>query len=562
MAIDLRAGVRAMIRSGAGGGKHGGWLVAPSNPGSGLATEGRTALELRDAARAGMTIAVHARSDPHRPALWSADGDRSFDELNARANQLARALRRRGLGAGDGVALVCANRPEFAETAAAVMRAGMRLTPVNWHLTAAEIAYILEDCEARALVGDARFAHSLVPAASACPKLQARLALRGGLAGFEPYEQALGAEATGDLPDPSLGSAMLYTSGTTGRPKGVYRPQARAGPGARLVAQRIGYRGGEDRHLCTGPLYHAAPLGFSLNGPLLAGVGVVLMDGWDAERSLALVERHRVTHTHMVPTMFHRLLALPEPARRRHDLSSLRMVLHGAAPCPVAVKRELIAWLGPIVYEYYAATEGWGAFVTSEEWLARPGTVGRPEPGSVRVLDDRGRELPPGEIGLLYLSAPEGDRFRYFNDDAKTRRAYDAAGTHFTLGDVGYLDAEGWLYLADRSADVIITGGVNVYPAEVDAVLLQHPAVADAATVGVPDDEWGESVRSVVQLRDGYEPTPALAEALRAFCRERLAHFKCPRAVDWSDALPRHDTGKLARRLVRDRYWEGRERRI
>jgi long-chain acyl-CoA synthetase len=530
--------------------------------GSGLATEGRTRLEPREAARAGMLIAVHARSDPGRLALASAEGDRSFDELNARANQLARALRRRGLGAGDGVALVCANRPEFAETAAAALRAGLRLTPVNWHLTAAELAYIVDDCEASALVGDARFADTLVQAAGACPKLRARLALGGPIAGFEPYEPALAAEPTGDLPDPSLGSAMLYTSGTTGRPKGVERPQARPGPGARLVAQRIGYRGGEDLHLCTGPLYHAAPLGFSLNGPLLAGVGVVLMDGWDAERALALVERYRVTHTHMVPTMFHRLLALPEQARRRHDLSSLRMVLHGAAPCPVSVKRELIAWLGPVVYEYYAATEGWGAFVTPEEWLARPGTVGRPEPGAVRVLDEGGRELPPASVGLLYLRASEGDRFRYFKDDAKTLRAYDAAGTHFTLGDMGHLDAEGWLFLSDRSADVIITGGVNVYPAEVDAVLLQHPAVADAATVGVPDDEWGEAVRAVVELRAGHEPTPALAEALRAFCRERLAHFKCPRAVDFADALPRHETGKLQRRLVRERYWQGRERRI
>jgi long-chain acyl-CoA synthetase len=516
----------------------------------------------RQALRSGMIVAFHARRMPEAPAIASPAGDRSFAELNERANRLARALRARGLAAGDGIALVCSNRPEFAETAVAALRTGLRLTTVNWHLTADEIAYIVNDCEARALVGDARFADALAPAAAACPGLRARLAVGGAIEGFEAFEDALAAERGDDLDDPVLGTTMLYTSGTTGRPKGVHRPRVRAGPAARRIAELVAYRPGEDLHLCTGPLYHAAPLAFSLSGPLTAGAGVVMMDGWDAARALDLVERHRVTHTHMVPTMFHRLLALPESRRAGRDLSSLRMILHGAAPCPVAVKQRLMEWLGPIVYEYYAATEGFGAFVAPEEWLAHPGTVGRPEPGAVRVLDEDGRPLPPGEVGRLYLHAPGDDRFTYYKDADKTGRAYDASGEYFTLGDMGYLDEDGFLYLCDRSADVIISGGVNVYPAEVDAVLLEHPAVADAATIGVPDEEWGESVRSVVELRPGHEPTPALADELVAFCRGRLAHFKCPRAVEFSEALPRHDTGKIYRRLLRDRYWQGRERRI
>jgi long-chain acyl-CoA synthetase len=270
------------------------------------------------------------------------------------------------------------------------------------------------------------------------------------------------------------------------------------------VARHIEHRPGEDLNLCTGPLYHAAPLAFSLAIPIAFGVGVVLMDGWDPEETLRLVERHRVTHTHMVPTMFHRLLALPPEVRERHDTSSLRVVLHGAAPCPVEVKRRLMEWLGPVVYEYYAATEGWGSFVTPREWLERPGSVGRPEPGQVTVRDDEGRPLPPGEIGTLYLKAADDDsRFAYYKDAAKTERAYDPEGGAFTLGDMGYLDEDGYLYLADRSADVIISGGVNIYPAEVDAVLLAHPAVADACCVGVPNPEWGEEVRAVVELRPG-----------------------------------------------------------
>jgi long-chain acyl-CoA synthetase len=316
-----------------------------------------------------------------------------------------------------------------------------------------------------------------------------------------------------------------------------------------------GYRPG-DVHLCTGPLYHAAPLLFSLTVPLLVGVRTVVMDGWDAEECLRLVEAHRVTHTHMVPTMFHRLLALPDDVRAAADVSSLRYVVHGAAPCPVAVKQRLIEWLGPVVHEYYAATEGLGTFVDSDTWLTRPGTVGKPIPADqVIVGDDHGDPLAAGEVGLVWLKAATIGRFEYFKDDAKTASTY--RGEYFSLGDMGYLDDDGFLFLTDRTADVIISGGVNIYPAEVDAVLLEHPAVGDAATIGVPSDEWGEEVLAVVELRDGVAATGELTGELVAFCRDRLAGYKCPRRVEFTREVPRQDNGKIYKRVLRDRYRGG-----
>jgi long-chain acyl-CoA synthetase len=459
------------------------------------------------------------------------------------------------------VALLCGNRPEFAEALYAALRAGFRLTPLNWHLTGPEAGYIIGDCEARAFVADASFERAAREALAITPRVEVPLGVGGAIEGFESYEELLDKESPEDLEDPILGSTMLYTSGTTGRPKGVYRPTT---PTTALLDQLVRtsrFRPGEDLALCTGPLYHAAPLALNLRVPIAGGVGVYLMERFDPEETLQLVERHRITHTHMVPTMFHRLLTLRPEMRARHDLSSLRFVLHGAAPCPVDVKQRLIDWLGPIVYEYYAATEGGGTFITSQEWLARPGSVGRPNPGQVlEVRGDDGSPLPAGEIGTIYIKAPEEGRFEYYKDPGKTSSVY--RGEFFTLGDMGYFDAEGYLFLTGRSAEVIISGGVNVYPVEIDAVLLRHEAVADVATVGVPNEEWGEEVKAVVRLRDGFEPADALAEELIALCRASLAHYKCPRSVDFVEELPRHDTGKIYRRLVRDRYWAGRRRAI
>jgi long-chain acyl-CoA synthetase len=284
-------------------------------------------------------------------------------------------------------------------------------------------------------------------------------------------------------------------------------------------------------------------------------VGVVLMERWDAEAALSLVESHGITHTHMVPTMFHRLLSLPPEVRERYDVSTLRSVLHGAAPCPAPVKRRMIEWLGPVVWEYYAATEGSGCFVDPETWLTRPGTVGKPLDGQVMVGDADGRALPSGETGLIFLKAPAVGRFEYFRDVDKTESTY--RGDYFTLGDVGHMDDDGYLFLTDRSANLIISGGVNIYPAEVDAVLLDHPAVGDAATIGVSDEEWGERVVGVVELQPGLSGSPELAAELVEHCRARLAHYKCPQAVEFIDVLPRQENGKVYTRLLRERFRSG-----
>jgi len=525
-----------------------------------MTSEAVTAERRREALRQGMILALWAETKPDEPAIISPHGHRTFKTLNANTNRLARALRRKGLQAGDAIALLSTNRPEFAEVMAASQRAGLRLTPINWHLTADEAGYIVADCEARALVADTRFAATAAGAIAQAPAAGIRLAVGGAIDGFERYDDLVLAEDGRDLDDPVLGTTMLYTSGTTGRPKGVHRPRSAsaaavsaAGAAQSLLASVRAAGSGPTMHLCTGPLYHAAPLAFSLATPLAQGMGVVMMDGWDAEETLRLIQRHRITHSHMVPTMFHRLLSLPPDVRAGYDVSSLRFVLHGAAPCPVAVKRGIIEWWGPVVYEYYAATEGGGTFVTSEEWLSRPGTVGKPaSPELINILDEAGAEAPVGAVGTIYIKAPDGAPFSYYHDPAKTASAY--RDDYFTLGDVGYLDADGYLYLTDRSVNLIISGGVNIYPAEIEAVLITHPAVGDVAVIGVPNAEWGEEVKAVVEPQPGVQATSPLATELIAWCRDRLASYKCPRTVDFTVSLPRHDNGKLYKQQLREEY--------
>jgi long-chain acyl-CoA synthetase len=293
--------------------------------------------------------------------------------------------------------------------------------------------------------------------------------------------------------------------------------------------------------------------------PLAVGVGTVLMDSWRSEEALRLIDHHRITHTHMVPIMFRRLLDLPDGVRRRYDLSSLRVVVHGAAPCPVEIKRSMMRWFGPIVFEYYGATEGRATFIGPEEWLRKPGSVGQPPGDHVEIRDSEGNRVPPGVVGTVYLRAPDSGRFEYFKDPRKTSSVY--RGDRFTLGDMGSIDGDGYLFLTGRTAEVIISGGVNIYPTEVDGVLLSHPAVADVATVGVPNEEWGEEVKAVVILKAGLRPDSEIARELVEYARANLAHFKCPRTIDFAEDLPRDDNGKIYRRRVRDRYWAGMDDR-
>jgi long-chain acyl-CoA synthetase len=507
------------------------------------------------AAAEGMLLAWWAERIPDRLALITAHGDRTYADLNADINRLSRALRARGLQPGDAIALMCINEPEFLEVLYAAQRTGLRLTPINWHLTGEEAGYIIANCEAKAFICSGSLGDAVTVAAAAGGPNLVKMNTGGYLPGFEMYKSVVAAEDGSDIPDPVMGTQMLYTSGTTGRPKGVHRDTAAVSALAAVnfCGYDENYESSVDAHLLTGPLYHAAPLAFSVAVPFTYGVPLVVMDHWDPVEALQLIERHGITHTHMVPTMFHRLLALPRERREGFDTSSLRFVIHGAAPCPVPIKRRLIEWLGPVVVEYYAATEGLGTLVDSATWLAHPGTVGRPMvPGLVKVADDDGNDLPPGEIGLVFLQAPAATAFDYYGDSEKTAGAF--RGNYFTLGDMGYMDEEGFLYLTDRTANLIISGGVNIYPAEVDAVLLEHPAVGDVATIGVPDDEWGEAVKAVVQPAEGVAGTDQLGAELIAFCRDHLAHFKCPRSVDFVSELPREDTGKIFKRKLREQY--------
>ncbi|HEX2560267.1 AMP-binding protein [Phenylobacterium sp.] len=506
-------------------------------------------------AEQGMVSALWAEQRPDKMALHFSGGDRTFGELHERANRLADVFRKCGLQPGDGVAIICGNGPVFVESYLAAMRSGLRLTPVNWRLAPAEAAYIVENCDARALIAKGKSKDSALACAPA--PLVLRLMAGGSAEGFADYETALSAASAADPAAPEHGTLMLYTSGTTGRPKGVYKrapePVLPQGPGTYAA-----YDPEHDVALCCGPAYHAAPLLMDVRWPLASGVPVVMMEKFDPEDALRLIAQHRVTHTHMVPTMFQRLLQLPQAVRDRYDVSSLKMVIHGAAPCPVETKRAMIEWLGPVLTEYYAATEGSGGFViTSDEWLRKPGSVGRLDPSfGARVLDESGTPCPPGAVGKVYLRAEPGARFSYYKDPQKTDGLFE--GDHFTLGDMGYLDEDGYLFLTGRTAELIISGGVNIYPQEIDNVVGLHPAVADVCTIGAPNDEWGEEVRSVVELRAGVSPSPELAEEILAFVRERLSGYKRPRAIDFAAELPRLASGKIQRAAVRAPYWQGR----
>ncbi|AIG78078.1 Hypothetical protein AJAP_26155 [Amycolatopsis japonica] len=502
-----------------------------------------------------------AAQEPERVALVDPDGRSiGYGDLAAKANAYARGLQALGLEAGDVVVVLQPNGDELVAAYFAAIQSGLYIVVVNWHLVAPEVAYILSDSGAKAFLAHERFADVAIAAAdeAGIPE-RGRFAV-GDVDGFRRIEELGSGEGDGRPERRTAGSPMLYTSGTTGRPKGVRRPLTGADPDSVPAASTwfFGIFGLAPHdahvHLCGSPLYHTAVLNFVAIS-LQLGHTAVLMDRWDAEDMLRLIDRHRVTHSHMVPTQFRRLLALPDDVRAAYDLSSLRVMIHGAAPCPLEVKRRMLDWWGPVVTEYYAATEGGGTAISGEEWLKKPGSVGLPWPGStIKILDDEGTELPAGETGTVYMKMGDS-KFEYHKDRAKTDKA--RVGDLFTLGDVGHLDEDGYLFLHDRKADLIISGGVNIYPAEIEGELVMHPKIADVAVFGVPHEDWGEAIKAVVEPADGVEPSEELTAEILEYAASRLAKFKLPRSVDYLPELPRDPNGKLYKRKLRDPYWEG-----
>jgi long-chain acyl-CoA synthetase len=511
--------------------------------------------------------------DPDRRALVDpAECSSTYGALLATVNQMSRGLQALGLAPGDTLAVVAGNRRETLELYAASVQIGLYVVLLNWHLSVGEVAYILGNSKASALIVEDRFdelAEAIAERAYLPP--EARFAI-GSLAGFRPLADLIDGQSDAPPERRRAGQAMFYTSGTTGQPKGVRKRLSELPPEAISMSSGIGLRRGAASNpvllepatearvsIVPGPLYHAAPLAAAA-GALDAGACLVLMERFDAERFLDLVGRYKVNTAGMVPTMFHRLLALPEAVRDAADVSSLHAISHAGAPCPIDVKQRMINWFGPIITEMYSSTEGMGTTVTAEEWLQRPGTVGQAAPGvTIEIVDEEGNRCPPGTPGLIYLSQTLWE-FEYLGDAAKTEAA--RRSDLFTVGDIGYLDDDGYLFLCDRDSEVIISGGVNIYPAEVESIILSHPDVGDVAVIGVPSDEWGEEVRAVVEAKAGVAAGPALGADLIAFCRDRIAHYKCPRAVDFVESLARDPNGKVRKQPIRDGYWQGRPRRI
>jgi long-chain acyl-CoA synthetase len=508
-----------------------------------------------------------AQEDPEYLALITPEGvEVRSGELLGHANQLVHALRQKGLEPGDVVATVLPNGAEMLEVYLAALQAGWYLVPINHHLVAPEIAYILKDSGAKVFVAHERFADASIAAADEVGLPPENLLAVGEVKGFSSYAGTRDAQPTTLPDDRTLGDVMNYTSGTTGNPKGIFRKLVGVSPeeaalGLSGVLFLFSVQPRDDNvHIIGSPLYHTAVLRFG-SASMHLGHTVVLMDKWTPEEMLRLIERHRVTTSHMVPTQFHRLLALPEEVRSRYDVSSLRHMIHAAAPCPIDVKHKMIAWWGNAVDEYYAASEGGGTLVTAEEWLEKPGTVGKAWPISeIAIFDDDGNRIEePNVIGTVYM-ATQTAQFEYHGDKEKTRK--NRIGAFFTVGDVGLIDEDGYLFLRDRKIDMIISGGANIYPAEIENVLLSHPKVGDAAVFGIPHDDWGEEVKAVIEPAEGVEGDDELAREIMEFCAGRLAKFKTPKSIDFTNEMPRDPNGKLYKRKLRDPYWEGVQRSV
>jgi long-chain acyl-CoA synthetase len=515
-----------------------------------------------------MYTGKHAYLRPLQPAfIMASTGEAvTYRELEARSNRLAHLFRNRGLERLDHYAIFMENNSRYLEACGAGERSGLYFTCVNSYLTAAELAYILNNSESRILITSVAKLDIAREALKESPRVELCIVADGG----GESERIVGLEeATRGLPktpigDECVGTAMLYSSGTTGRPKGILRPLPEQLPGYHLplfdfLVKLWHYREGMI-YLSPAPLYHSAPQA-AVNLTIRLGGTVIIMERFEPERYLELIETWGITHTQLVPTMFSRMLKLPDEVRSRYDLSSLEIAIHAAAPCPALVKEDMIKWWGPIIHEYYGATEGLGfTACNSQEWLAHRGTVGKVLLGDLHILDENMRECPTGTAGTVWFKT--ASPFEYFNDAERTKEARSTDGTMSTVGDVGYVDADRYLYLTDRATFMIISGGVNIYPQECENLLVTHPKIADAAVFGVPNADLGEEVKAVVQPMPGVEPCQELADELIAFCTHSLSRQKVPRSIDFEDELPRLPTGKLYKRLLRDRYWGNKTSRI
>jgi long-chain acyl-CoA synthetase len=516
-----------------------------------------------------MYAAEHAIAEPDKPAIVMGTSGEvvTFAAYEAAANRAAHLLRDTGMRRGDHMAIFMDNDPRMLMCEGGAERTGLYYTCVNSYLSSEEVAYIINDSEARIVMTSAAKAEVASALPALCPNVERWLMVGSDGdpgATFESWEEAIAPYPADPISDEQLGIPMLYSSGTTGRPKGIFRRLPDIGPSentALLAGLGALWRYREGMvYLSPAPLYHSAPQA-SVALALRVGATSVVMEHFDPAQFVDLVGRYRVTHSQVVPTMFSRLLKLPTQVREAADVSSLEVVIHAAAPCPVPVKEQMIDWLGPIIIEYYAATEGNGCtFCNSKDWLAHKGTVGRAVVGEVLILDDAGQPCPTGTAGTVWFRG--STNFEYFNDPAKTAESRTPDGSSSTVGDVGYLDGDGYLYLTDRKTHMIISGGINIYPQETENLLVAHPKVMDAAVIGVPDEDLGEVVKAVIQPVPGAEPGDDLERELISYCREHLAHFKCPRSIDFQDELPRLPTGKLYKRLLRDRYWGDQRSRI
>jgi acyl-CoA synthetase (AMP-forming)/AMP-acid ligase II len=486
----------------------------------------------------------------------------TYGQMEERSNRGAQLFRKLGLKTSDGIAIFMENNVHYLPIVWAAQRSGLYFTCISSRLTAGEVEYIVGDCNAKVFITSKAMADVAAELATRMPGVK-KFMLNGTIPGYESGEDAVAQVPATPIADESPGTDMLYSSGTTGRPKGVKRALTggalvQVNPLTMLV--KMLYRFDESMvYLSPAPLYHAAPLRYNMAVHVFGGTTIV-MEHFDAEQALDLIGKRKATHSQWVPSMFVRMLKLPEAERKKYDVGSMQVAIHAAAPCPIPVKKQMIEWWGPVIYEYYAGTEGNGfCAITSEEWLAHPGSVGKALLGELHIVGEDGKECATGESGTIYFA--NGPEFAYHNDAKKTAEARNDKGWS-TLGDVGYVDKDGYLYLTDRKAFMIISGGVNIYPQEAENVLINHPKVADVAVFGVPNEDFGEEVKAVVQPLNWADATPALAEDLVAYCKQHLSAIKCPRSVDFERELPRHPTGKLYKRLIRDRYWGNRESKI